>query len=528
MTTTFITATTVGAGPLHSFTDDGDELVILHGSGLLSTSGATIAGVDFGDLDVVVQGDLFSPAMQTWNGQNILFSVGQTGTVTSSVIGTSNTFLFFQADGCEIINDGVILASRSVGIITGGGSFVSNFGTIRAQTGVFLGGLGSQADVLVNGGLIHANGIGSTGAFTAFRHAVKVGADGCIITNLADGALVADGTSGAGIALLPDAGGAIIRNYGSIESLSNFGVNLTLVSLGQATSSVFNRGEIVGGAGAFSGSINADVLVNRGVMVGNVLAGAGEDSLDNRRGSLEGAVNLGAGNDVLNNRNGVVSGTIFGDLGNDSLIASDVEGDIFDGGEGVDIVDYRFGPAVQVALDASFENAGGAVNDELFNVEHVYGSRTGADHLRGTSATNLLRGEGGADTLDGATGGDWLVGGRGIDSLIGGAANDTFMFQNLDQIGDVIADFMATAGNDDRFQFSASGFGGGLVIGTLAASRFQSRADNLAQDADDRFIFRTTDQTLWFDVDGSGAALAVMVADLQTGAIVTAADILLA
>ncbi|MGB4828457.1 MAG: hypothetical protein WBP18_14525 [Paracoccaceae bacterium] len=45
--------------------------------------------------------------------------------------------------------------------------------------------------------------------------------------------------------------------------------------------------------------------------------------------------------------------------------------------------------------------------------------------------------------------------------------------------------------------------------------------------ADDRFIFRTTDRTLWFEADGSGAGAAIMVADLQAGAVVTAAEILL-
>ena len=50
---------------------------------------------------------------------------------------------------------------------------------------------------------------------------------------------------------------------------------------------------------------------------------------------------------------------------------------------------------------------------------------------------------------------------------------------------------------------------------------------NLAQDANDRFIFRTTDQTLWFDVDGTGGGGPRLIADLQAGAVVTAADILL-
>ena len=84
------------------------------------------------------------------------------------------------------------------------------------------------------------------------------------------------------------------------------------------------------------------------------------------------------------------------------------------------------------------------------------------------------------------------------------------------------------ASDDDAFMVSASNFGGGLVAGQpLAAAQFQTRADNLAQDADDRFIFRTTDATLWFDRDGSGAAGAVLLADLQADATVTSADFVL-
>lgn len=527
MTTTFISTLIVGPGPLHAFTDDGDELIILETGALLSTAGSPISGTDFSNLDVIVHGEVFSPAFLTWNGQNVVFNVGQSGTVSSRVVGTSSSFLYFAGTGCEIINDGTILASRSVGLISAGGNALSNFGMLRAQTGIYLGAGLSEADILVNGGLVHANGIGSTATFTPYNHAVKVASGGCLITNLASGLLIASGESGSGIILLATAGGATIRNFGSIESMGDFGVNLTLVSLGQTTSTLFNRGQISGGEGSFAGSVNADAVVNRGVMVGNVLTNAGDDTLDNRRGSIDGEVRLGAGNDVLNNRNGLVDGKIFGEDGNDRLIASALEDDIFDGGTGQDTIDYRFGPAVVVALDASFDNAGGAINDEIIGVEILFGSRSGADNLRGNNASNQIRGEGGADTLDGAGGADNLIGGGGADSLIGGLGNDSFTYQGLNQFGDVIADFMATSVNNDRFQFYAAGIGGGLAVGVLGLSRFQSRGDNAAQDADDQFIFRATDETLWFDVDGTGAEAPVMVADLQAGAIVMAADILL-
>ena len=525
MTATFITTVTVGAGPLHSFTDDGDALVVLQGAALLSSAGSPIAGADFSNLDVLVQGDIFSPGSQTWSGAGVVFTVADTGTVTSTVVGTSFTFLYFQGPDCEITNDGLILASRSVGLASGGGSFISNFGTIRAQSGVFLGAEQSSPDVLVNGGLIQATSIGGSATFTAYRHAVKVGTDGCSITNLAAGRLVADSESGAGIVLLHEAGGATIRNFGSIDSMGNYGINFSFVLAGQASSTVFNRGHVAGGTGAFLGSVNAETVVNRGEMIGAVLMGDGADLLDTRRGTIDGAVNLGAGDDVMNARNGAVLGAILGDAGNDRLIASAIEDNLFNGGTGVDIIDYRFGPAVVLALDGSFENAGAASADEISGVEYIYGSRGGADFLRGNGIANQLRGEGGADTLDGAAGADGLIGGSGADSLIGGLGNDSFFYQNLSHFGDTIADFSTTVGNDDRFQITASAVGGGLALGALAASRFQSRGDNAAQDADDRFIFRTTDQTLWFDVDGTGAEAALMVADLQVGATVTHLDI---
>ena len=91
----------------------------------------------------------------------------------------------------------------------------------------------------------------------------------------------------------------------------------------------------------------------------------------------------------------------------------------------------------------------------------------------------------------------------------------------------MILDFGNVAASNDRFQIDAAGFGGGLVVGTLAAADFQSRADNLAQDANDYFMLRTTDTTLGLDMDGNGGAAPVMIADLQDSATVTYRDIVM-
>lgn len=313
----------------------------------------------------------------------------------------------------------------------------------------------------------------------------------------------------------------------SAARIANTGEIRGVVSVATASGSdaVFNRGALWGDVSLGAGN---DVMDNRrGHIEGDVKTGTGNDSVDNRGGSIFGDVLLGDGNDVIDNRDGAISGMVLGEWGDDLLMANAVEADHFDGSDGVDVVDFRHGAAVVVALDGTFENARAALNDEFINVERVYGSRTGADLIRGNGVANLLRGEGGADTLDGAAGFDLLNGGRGVDLLTGGAGNDTFQFASLDHVGDVVSDFISSGAEDDRFQISAAGFGGGLAAGALAASQFQSRADNVAQDGNDRFIFRTTDRTLWFDADGTGAGLALMVADLQAGAVVVAADIVL-
>ncbi|MGB8814916.1 MAG: hypothetical protein WCC57_17185, partial [Paracoccaceae bacterium] len=72
----------------------------------------------------------------------------------------------------------------------------------------------------------------------------------------------------------------------------------------------------------------------------------------------------------------------------------------------------------------------------------------------------------------------------------------------------------------------AAGFGAWLA-GALDPRKFLTSTSNAAVDADDRFIFRSTDATLWFDANGSAAGGLTMIADLQAGATVTAADIVL-
>jgi Ca2+-binding RTX toxin-like protein len=229
----------------------------------------------------------------------------------------------------------------------------------------------------------------------------------------------------------------------------------------------------------------------------SVLATAGADIVD--VDDLANIVTGAAGNDSLFGRGG--DDILYGGSGNDSLVA----------GDGADFLG---------GFDGADRLTGGNQSDTL-------AGESGRDLLAGDAGTDYLYGGLDIDTLAGGTGADRIDAGGARDVATGGGGNDVFVFGVRTEAGDRIDDFSGAAGNNDSFTIGASGFGGGLAAGTLAASQFRARADNLAQDANDRFIFRTTDRTLWFDANGNAAGGLTLVADLQAGASVTAGDILL-
>lgn len=317
-----------------------------------------------------------------------------------------------------------------------------------------------------------------------------------------------------------------LENHGTISGGS---IGAYMDSAAAGTTRILNSGTITARDFAIqTESVTTNVLTNLGLISADVYSyfsfNVASDSIINR-GTMIGNISLGDGTDTYDGRGGSIIGTIYGGSGTDTFIAGN-SAENFDGGDGVDTLDFRAGAAVTAQLDGSDEGTGAALGDTYFSIENIIGSRAGADTLTGSAEANALLGLGGADRINGAGGADVLSGGGGIDILTGGTGNDVFQFVRAVEGGDIITDFTNVVGNDDRFRISAVGFGAGLVVGALAATQFQIRADNLAQDADDRFIFRTTDKTLWFDTNGNAAGGLTLIADLQASATMTAADIL--
>ncbi len=206
-----------------------------------------------------------------------------------------------------------------------------------------------------------------------------------------------------------------------------------------------------------------------------------------------------AGNDVLNGNAG--ADKIYAGTGDDFLRGGR-GADLLNGGDGGDAATYREAPgSVTIALDRSLAARGEAVGDTLVSIENLGGSKF-ADVLSGNAKSNILSGQG------------------GNDKIYGRAGNDKFYFTDPNEGTDTIMDFAS----GDRITLETEFFGN-LAVGTLHSQWFVTSTNNLALDANDRFIFNQTDHSLWYDPDGTGSAAATKLAILQNNHNLTYAQI---
>ncbi len=79
---------------------------------------------------------------------------------------------------------------------------------------------------------------------------------------------------------------------------------------------------------------------------------------------------------------------------------------------------------------------------------------------------------------------------------------------------------------DDSFQFDGSEFGG-LNSGALNTNRFEANILGQATLGSTRFVFDTDDGILTFDSNGAAEGGVIIIATLQSGAALSAADIVI-
>ena len=172
-------------------------------------------------------------------------------------------------------------------------------------------------------------------------------------------------------------------------------------------------------------------------------------------------------------------------------------------------------------------SSGKAANGELVHVSEIDGTLLCADCSTDTGHSHdalavgePITGGPGNDTLLGGPGDDTLVGGLGADTLTGGAGHDHFAYQSAAEGGDTIKDFAVA---EDSLNFSASGFGGGLVAGQklVEGTNFVADANPTATSETGTFLFNTDTHDLVWDFDGSGAGAAVQIAHFDAAITLT-------
>ncbi|MBI4897285.1 MAG: calcium-binding protein [Actinobacteria bacterium] len=242
------------------------------------------------------------------------------------------------------------------------------------------------------------------------------------------------------------------------SDISLGGGDYETVSVGPGSSSI-ETGDVVYASTVYGGSgsdiINAtggDTIDLSTQYGGSVIYGfGGNDVIDTTSMSGSALIDPGTGHDALNAGpggdyvigsdgidtlylgdgdnvyeqypNSTGSSTVTGGDGNDSAIIWPYAASVsFDGGAGIDDVDYRYSPgAVAVSLDGvgNDGNSGSASDNIHASVENIgipVGGMKNNDTLVGSAAANIIHGR---------TGSDVITGGGGADSLYGESGNDT-------------------------------------------------------------------------------------------------------
>ncbi len=187
---------------------------------------------------------------------------------------------------------------------------------------------------------------------------------------------------------------------------------------------------------------------------------------------------------------GVLGGTLTGDLAQQYFGGSDLVHIGFTGSTGST-------GNWQLIHVADFEA-------NLLCAECASDGEAGHSHGDALAADAPITGTAGNDTLVGGAGDDTLIGGLGADTLTGGGGHDHFVYQAAAEGGDTIKDFAVA---EDSLNFSASGFGGGLVAGQqlVAGTNFVADANPTATSDTGTFLFNTDTHDLVWDFDGLGA-----------------------
>ena len=243
-----------------------------------------------------------------------------------------------------------------------------------------------------------------------------------------------------------------------------------------------------------------------------ISGGGGNDTIDG--GSGADSLSGGTGDDMLYGNGG--ADTMSGGDGSDTYYVDDATDSVVDlGATGTDVVVATVSFVMPTGVEQLFLKGTGAI-DGTGNAD--------ANTIAGNARANVLTGGAGRDVLRGNGGNDTLIGGPGIDSLTGGGGADRFRLLSPDDGRDRIVDF--THGLD-KIEFSAFGFGGGLLDGMDVGATQRFVVGTTATLPTGQILYDQPTGVLFWDANGSLAGGRVQVAVLTGSPVLTAADIVI-
>jgi Ca2+-binding RTX toxin-like protein len=395
------------------------------------------------------------------DGKDFASGVLPSGTVTFSAGETSKTITV------SLVGDRLVEASEAFTV------------TLSKPSAGLLLGVPSVTAAISNDDIGTAGSdtlLGGSGAETLLGFAGADSLNGGDGNDLLDGGTGIDtltGGRGDDTYVLDSAGDKVVEAAGGGIDLVRAALTITL------SGNVENL--LLTGSSGFAGTGNSSANLISGNAGANQLSGlAGADTLLG-----------GGGADVLDGGSG--ADRLVGGTGNDRYHV-DAAGDaVFERlGEGADTVistvSWTLGENLEaLQLDGTAGVAG--TGNEFANL------------LLGNGGSNLLNGLGGNDTLRGGAGADTLAGGSGNDLLDGGTGGDRFVFVSAAGDADTITGF---AHGSDLIAVSATGFGGGLVIGEDASFTSNTTGQSTSPAGTAQFIYETDTGRLWWDANGGG------------------------
>lgn len=368
--------------------------------------------------------------------------------------------------------------------------------------------------------------------------------DGNIIAQRFDAAgnsinLQVTGTAGADVLNLGEQTHLIVDGAAGNDSITGGGGDDSLVGgLGNDTliggngddrlDGGLGNDSMLGGNGSDTYVVNAvtDVVIENGTSGSDTVLASISYTLGS---TLENLTLTGYAD--INGTGNAMSNFLLGNIGN-NVLDGKAGGDLMAGGIGDDVyvVDSPF-DIVAENINEGFDTVKSAVTFTLGeNLEDLiltgtqaidgFGNSLGnsidgnsaANTLTGGDGNDTLRGQAGNDVVDGGNGNDYLVGGAGSDTLTGGAGNDTFRFDlapsatNMDHITDFVS------GTDTIF-LSVTTFKA-FLPGALSGADFYA-GSSFANTAAQHILYNTSTGGLYYNADGAGSGVPVLIATLD-------------